>query len=172
MDPAGFAESTMKEAVGVAGSRRCTETEVMAMRSAMTRISKILLPVLGLVWVIGCSNPTGHSNGGGTTFTLDLSIEPDSVQVNEMGVVSCFLKSNGVLLDDETVYFSAVSEATSNSTITGASISSSLSPTGMNPEVHYWPVDFAGDVDTIYAHLQDSAGDTVAINWITVTIIH
>ena len=142
------------------------------MRSVVSRILKGLLPALGLIWIVSCSNPTGHRNGTNLVFTLDIWIEPDTVHVSDMGVVNCFLKSSGVPLDGETVYFSAASEATSNSTITVASISTSTSSTGMDPEVHYWPVDYAGDVDTIYAHIEDSTGDTLAINWTTVTILH
>lgn len=140
------------------------------MKPTLARILKVLLPLLGLLWVISCSNPTG--GGGGTpgpTYTIDIWVEPDSIPEDGLGIVYCFLKSNGVPLDDETIYFRSASEA---ATITGSSYSWSASHTGTEPEVHYFPNYFAGDVDTIFAHLEDFAGDTLVFNWTTVTVLH
>jgi hypothetical protein len=136
-----------------------------------------LLPLLGLIWAVGCTtSPTGGGDGGTTVpqFQLEISIEPAAVHPDTGGIVSCWLTSSGNPVDGKYLTFYAASQDSSTSSITSATYSLSTEPTGTQWPVYYYPNDYTGDIDTIFAaayHDEQSevviAGDTL-----TITIIH
>jgi hypothetical protein len=129
-----------------------------------------LLPLLGLIWAIGCSSPTG---GGANVWAINLSVQPDPVYADTgTGIVYCFLTYNNERVEGYDINFRAYSEEVSNANITGSAQSSASSETGTSWTVYYNPNDYQGDSDTIYAVLYDVNDDTVVWNWTDVEVHH
>lgn len=132
-----------------------------------------MFPALGLFWAFGCS--TGPTGGGGgivvPQYQLEISIEPAAVYPDTGGIVSCWLTSFGNPVDGKYITFYAASQDSFNSSITSSTYSLSTAATGTEWPVYYYPNNYSGDVDTIYAaayHDEQSeemiAGDTLMVS--------
>lgn len=148
------------------------------MKRILTILSYMIIPALGLIWSIGCSTgPTGSTKTSG--YGIALFVQPDSVYADSgKGVVHCFLTyGNSRITSEETIKFRAASGDTliypdCNSTLTSAAYPSDTADTGTEPEVHYFPNNYLGDADTIYALFTNTAGDTLVCNSTIVPILH
>lgn len=106
-------------------------------------------------------------------WTMALSVNPNPVYADTgTGIVSCFLKADGQLVGDELISFRAASADSSNSSINSAAWSSTTSATGTEPTVSYFPNNYSGAVDTIYAVFESVPGDTSAWDTTVVHIVH
>ncbi len=139
----------------------------------------LLFPLAGLIWAIGCSTtPTGGGGGpggggGGSQYILDITAQPDSVYTDTgSAVIYCTLTQNDTALVGAEVHFNAASEDVSNSVITGLANIDTSAETGTNPVVHYYPHNYLGDRDTIYAVYKGEGNDTLAWDSTIVRIIH
>ena len=143
------------------------------MKSGRTITAFYFILLLVFLHLSGCStSPTG-GRGGVVQYLLTIDAEPDTVDTGTgMSVISCSLTSADTLMVGELVEFRAFSDSSSNSNITSASWISESSPSGTSPEVHYFPNDHAGDIDTIYALYDDAQGDTLAWDYTVVYINH
>ncbi len=143
---------------------------------ALKALTHGLLPLLGLIWAVGCSSPTSGGGGGSgisNIWDLDLWVQPDPVYADTgTGIVYCFLTYNDERVEGYDLSFRTYSEAVSNANITGTAQSSATSETGTSWTVYYNPNDYGGDSDTIYAVLYDVNDDTVVWNWTEVGIHH
>ncbi|MBU0519475.1 hypothetical protein KJ564_11140 [bacterium] len=134
----------------------------------------LILPLTGLGWVSGCSNPMGGGggDGGSNSYTIEVSVSPETVTADSgLGMVSCFLRYGSEVVGGQQVWFSSHSENVSNANITVAGFTSSTSETGLSTSVFYRPNDYEGDQDTVFA-VYEFGGDTVAIGYDIVQIHH
>ena len=130
-----------------------------------------LLPILGLVWVIGC----GSSTSGGPTYypySMTLSVDPDTMSNGDSAaVVSCYLYYEGVLDGNEIIHFSVASDP--QAVITGqATSTASDTATGTIPVVYYDPNSVTADWDTIFAVYENDMGEVAASDFAVVRILH
>ena len=140
------------------------------MKRLRHRILYGMLPIMGLLYVIGC----GSSSSGGPTyypFTLELSVDPDTMSNGDSAaVVSCYLYYEGVLDGGETIHFSVASDP--EAVITGQATSvASDTGTGTNPTVYYDPNSVAADSDIIYAVYDNDLGEVAAESYVVVRIL-
>lgn len=129
----------------------------------------MLLSCLLALCLSACDSGPSGIRIGVDPYQLIVDIEPDTVEtVTGQGTVSCTLTFNNTPLHNEEIHFRATSESSSNSSILSTSWTDTTEVTGLDPEVHYFPNNFPGDVDTIFAVY----GDTTAWDYIIVYIHH
>ncbi len=149
----------------------------------MKRILKVLsyfaLPVLGLIWAIGCTKtPSGPGNNGTPPpvdeYVLEISVVPAVVTSESgTGIIHGSLKKNNIPMQNAQLDFRSVASEISSANMTTGSWTDTTSESGFNPTVFYHPVDYEGDIDTIYAvYYAAYGGDTLAWNFVSVEIHH
>ncbi len=145
------------------------------MKRILTVACYILVPLLGMIWALGCSTSgsiTGPGPDSTAAWTLNMDVQPYQVYADTGGaVVYCFLQYGDTLKAGYPLHFRAASESVSSSVITSIATSSTDS-TGTSPAVYYHPNNYAGDTDTIFAVFYSTTQDTVAWDSVIVPIIH
>ncbi|MCX6640877.1 MAG: hypothetical protein NTW14_10415 [bacterium] len=141
----------------------------------MKRISAylpyVLIMILGLLWVAGCSSSPTGSGGPISYYRIDLTLTPQSLPSGDPNgaKVNCFLFYGDSLSAGQTVRFRAASDALSN--IASSSVSSDTSATGVWPPVTYRPLDVPPGVDTVFAtFLANDLTTVLAADTVVVTI--
>mgnify|MGYP005836606707 CR=1 FL=1 len=139
------------------------------MKRFLTVIWYGTLPVLSLIWAVGCStSPTGGA--GGAIYSLEAFIQPPAIAVGGTGIVHCFFRYGDSLLSGQTIKIRATSGQ--QSSYTSSVFSSDTAATGTYPVIYYNPNAVIADADTIYVHAPNSVQDTIAIDTVFVTILH
>ena len=141
------------------------------MKRLWQRLLYGLLPILGLVWVIGC----GSSTSGGPTYfpySMTLSLDRDTMSNGDTpDTVTCFLYYEAALAGGKIIRFSVASDPQAASTGQAVSVSSDTG-TGTTPSVYYDPINVTADWDTIYAVYENDAGEVAASESAVVRILH
>lgn len=135
-----------------------------------------LMPILGLLWAIGCSTSTSHlpdGGGGNSQWSVNVTVQPNPIHPDTgHGIVYCQLAYGDTVMAGYAIHFRATSQSSSSSNITSTSWTSDTDSTGMAPTVFYNPNNYAGDYDTIYAvFLSANQIDTTAWDSTVVQII-
>jgi len=129
-----------------------------------------LLPILGLIWVIGC----GSSTSGGPTYfpySMTLSVDPDTMSNgDDPAVVSCFLYREGEPEGGNSIAFTVASG--DGAVITSLAFSTNADTgTGTVPTVYYAPDSVTAEWDTIFAVFMNAVGDVAASAYTVVRIL-
>jgi hypothetical protein len=131
-----------------------------------------LIAGLGMIWAAGCSK-SGTGPHYYQPYTIALALKSPSVQsvVGRDTLICRLLYYQQDTLDNAKIYFhTAAQEDSLGPYIMPFSYTSRNSPTGMNPAVIYFPHNYSGAKDTIYATYEDTAGVVLAQSAVIVDI--